>query len=110
MTPPAEKCAESTPGPWSRNEWGNVVDSAGNIIRLRNVAMAMSGSDASMAEADANTDLFVAAPDTVAERDWLKAANAELVAGMEREISKGCNCPPCNRLNAVLAKNKEQAP
>ena len=45
-----------------------------------------------------------------AERDRLKAVNAELVATMTKIISKGCKCSLCNRLNAALAKNKEQAP
>lgn len=79
MTQPAEKRAEPQPGPWIRDEWISVVDATGERVRVRGVAMAMSGSKAEMAEADANTDLLVAAPATAAERDRLKAANAELV-------------------------------
>lgn len=52
-----------TPGPWHRDKYGNVVDSNGERVVMRSVAVACSGSDEYIARAESNTDLATAAPD-----------------------------------------------
>jgi hypothetical protein len=55
-----------TPGPWSRDKFGNVVDAAGERVGFRGVTIVCSGAPERVAEAEANTDLSVAAPDLLA--------------------------------------------
>ena len=55
--------SKHTPGPWNRDKYGNVVDSNGERVVMRSVAVACSGSDEYIALAEANTDLATAAPD-----------------------------------------------
>lgn len=52
-----------TKGPWRRDKYGSLVDSSGEQVMLRGTATLCSGSDARMAEAEANSDLIAAAPE-----------------------------------------------
>ncbi len=78
-----DAAAAPTPGPWTRNEWGHVVDPTGNDVAFRDLTIRMSSDDARMAEAEANTDLVAAAPETAAERDRLAKALENLVNKLE---------------------------
>jgi hypothetical protein len=53
-----------TPGPWSRDNFGNLIDSDGHSILFRGVAMVTSGPRVS--EGEANSTLISAAPDLLA--------------------------------------------
>ena len=53
--------AKFTPGPWSRDKYGHVIDAHGESILLRSVSIACSGK--MVDEAEKNTDLIAAAPD-----------------------------------------------
>lgn len=63
--------SKHTPGPWHRDKYGNVVDSNGERVVMRSVAVACSGSDEYIALAEANTDLATAAPDLLGALDRL---------------------------------------
>ena len=52
-----------TPGPWSRDKYGSMIDAAGESVILRGTTTLCSGSDDRMAMAEANTDLACAAPE-----------------------------------------------
>ena len=58
--------AEHTAGPWKRSDYGQIVDSDGKDVCFRSVTTMCSGSEESIAEAEANTDLIAAAPDLLA--------------------------------------------
>ena len=53
--------AKFTPGPWSRDKYGHVIDAHGESVLLRSVSIACSGK--MVDEAEKNTDLIAAAPD-----------------------------------------------
>ena len=59
--------AEHTAGPWKRSDYGQIVDPDGKDVCFRSVTTMCSGSEESIAEAEANTDLIAAAPDLLAE-------------------------------------------
>ena len=68
---------EHTPGPWSVVKWGDgrySVDSGPNTIATLND----NGH-----ETLANAHLIEAAPETAAERDRLRAQNADLLVALE---------------------------
>ena len=92
MTPPAEKCAESTPGAYYVHcpqcegarygiETGTVPTCCGAVYPggecRGHCAVPKQTQEQIQCSACGGTG-FVAAPDTAAERDQLKAANAEL--------------------------------
>lgn len=52
-----------TPGPWRRDQYGSVKDSAGNPVHTRGFTTLCAGSTDAVAEAEANTDLATAAPE-----------------------------------------------
>ena len=58
--------AEHTAGPWKRSDYGQIVDPDGKDVCFRSVTTMCSGSEESIAEAEANTDLIAAAPDLLA--------------------------------------------
>ena len=53
--------AKFTPGPWSRDKYGHVIDAHGESILLRSVSIACSGK--MVDEAEKNTNLIAAAPE-----------------------------------------------
>lgn len=55
--------SKHTPGPWSKNKFGEVVTANGKLVRIEGVAL----SGLSTPETRANRDLFFAAPEMLAE-------------------------------------------
>lgn len=53
-----------TPGPWSRDKYGNLIDANGRNVLFRSVSILCAGDG--VAEAEKNTDLIAAAPDLLA--------------------------------------------
>tara|TARA_R100001530_G_scaffold135198_1_gene111827 strand:+ start:1801 stop:2127 length:327 start_codon:yes stop_codon:yes gene_type:complete len=71
-----------TPGPWKRNikpatKYNTIY--AGRNTHITHLAV----SGLNPEEVEANCDLIAAAPETAAERDRLKAINAELLNALE---------------------------
>lgn len=60
-----------SPGPWSRDSFGSVVDATGRKVKVQGVSLPMLSDD----EAEANADLFAAAP--------------ELLGALEKYINAG---------------------
>ena len=58
--------AEHTAGPWKRSDYGQIVAPDGKDVCFRSVTTMCSGSEESIAESEANTDLIAAAPDLLA--------------------------------------------
>ena len=54
--------SKHTPGPWSKNKFGEVVAANGELVRIEGVAL----SGLSTPETRANRDLFFAAPEMLA--------------------------------------------
>lgn len=76
---------EHTPGPWVTAGWKNLVINAyqGTPDQCT-ICCAPGGSrNASIEEMQANARLIAAAPETAAERDRLKAMNAELIESLD---------------------------
>ena len=71
--------AKFTPGPWSRDKYGHVIDAHGESILLRSVSIACSGK--MVDEAEKNTNLIASAP------DLLEALTAAVECGMVPETS-----------------------
>ncbi len=84
MPQPAQPAAAPTPGPWTRNEQGDVVDATGKDVPFRNLTIRMSSIAAQMAEAEANTDLVAASWETAAERDKLEGEIRHIDAVLAR--------------------------
>lgn len=63
--------SKPTPGPWKRDEYGDITNPAGHRVNFRGVSTLMSSIEERMAEAEANTALLIAAPDLL---EALKAA------------------------------------
>lgn len=59
--------AHHTPGPWHRDKYGNLLDSNGRNVLFRSVSICCAGSERSIKESEANTDLAMAAPDLLSE-------------------------------------------
>ena len=75
---------QHTPAPWSVSSnrlYYVLAPDKRAIVRI------LSTSSRSAVEQMANVRLIAAAPETAAERDRLKAINAELVAALERLIA-----------------------
>lgn len=68
--------AAHTPGPWSRDKYGHIVDAKGDAVHFRSVTISCAGNG--IAEAERNTDLAAAAPE-------LLAALTALLAMCERQ-------------------------
>ena len=94
--------AGPTPGPWTRNELGDVVDLTGKNVPFRNLTIRMSSDATRMAEAEANTDLVAASWETAAQRDRLVKVNEGLVEAIEQGLVKDCTCPSCCHFRAAL--------
>lgn len=57
-----------TMGPWSRDSYGHIVDSNGQQVLFRSLAiLASSSSKDEILQAEANTDLVASAPDLLDE-------------------------------------------
>lgn len=67
--------SKHTPGPWSRDKYGYMIDANGESIVLRGTTTLCSGSSDRLEMAEANTDLACAAP--------------ELLAALERLVRNG---------------------
>lgn len=52
-----------TPGSWSRDKYGHIVDRDGRDVLFRGVSRLGDGSEWRIAEAEANTTLAATAPD-----------------------------------------------
>ena len=92
-----------TPGPW-RVTWSG-SEPAGHFL----LHQAKDGVDASTRDATAR--LIAAAPETAAERDTLKAINAELLAALGR-IAEGkgaYNRDPLEHASNVIDEGKATA-
>lgn len=74
--------AGHTPGPWAIRRGHSIVE----IITAAGLRIAQTAGDNYWSnfssEADANARLIAAAPDLLAERDRLRASDAELVAAL----------------------------
>ena len=88
--------AQHTPGPWrveNHSTWREIVIyafySIGDYpiasINKRHTAKTASSPEIEGPMAEANARLIAAAPETAAERDRLKASNAELLAAATKE-------------------------
>lgn len=55
--------AVHTPGPWTRDKYGHVVDANGRDIQFRSLSICCAGPRESVERAEANTSLIAAAPD-----------------------------------------------
>jgi hypothetical protein len=125
MTQPAEKRAEPTPGPWTPLPYDPDWECARVVDALHGICDVFGEPKIATARAG----LFAAAPNTAAERDRLKAANAELVTALkvcEREMSEAYRLGLVDSLapkseassftqavsvaRATLAKAKESTP
>ena len=79
--------AKHTQGPWQRSDYGQIVDQNGSDVLFRSVATMCSGSEDSITEAEANTDLIAAAPDLLHElQEVLEWALVEKAPLREQEI------------------------
>jgi hypothetical protein len=55
--------SKHTPGPWFRDQYGNMLAKSGDRVVFRSVTTVCSGSDERIAEAEANTTLATSAPE-----------------------------------------------
>lgn len=92
-----------TPGPWFRDKYGNVVDSNGNRVTMRSVAVACSGSDEYIAIAEANTDLATAAPELLEALVEVTASLAWNAHGECRAIHEGPIMPSSGAIEMARA-------
>ena len=67
-----------TPGPWTLNEAGKISGPRGDTVAFAY---------------DADAILIAAAPETAAERDRLKASNADLLEALENITSAAIGMP-----------------
>ncbi|EWC39591.1 hypothetical protein [Stutzerimonas stutzeri] len=65
--------SEFTPGPWLRDEYGNVVAGSGDRVAFRSVTTVCSGTDERISEAEANTTLIASAPDLLEALEMIVA-------------------------------------
>ena len=82
-----------TPGPWSRDKYGAMIDAMGDSVILRGTTTLCSGSDDRMAIAEANTDLACAAPEllealVMARYHVSMSGTGEELAQVEEAIAK----------------------
>ena len=86
MTQPAEKRAEHSPDKWFVRDcphaYGDIEVVLGNDFTIYIPLKATDWDDAKRSRMRGHANLIAAAPDTAAERDRLKAANAELVSAL----------------------------
>ena len=79
--------AKFTPGPWSRDKYGHVIDTKGESVLLRSVSIACSGM--MVDEAEKNTDLIAAAPDLLEALifclDGLRTYAPEHMHGLQKD-------------------------
>lgn len=86
-----------TPGPWSRDKYGSLLDANGHNVEFRSVTICCAGSG--VPEAEANTDLIAVAPD-------LLVALTDLLAMCERQVDFNDDGDGCmfDRCRAAIAK------
>lgn len=93
--------AKHTPGPWSRDKYGNVVDSSGHNVHMRGFSTYCAGSEEDIAEAEANTDLAAMAPELL-----------EALEGVEKRCSSmgyvGVDGQYLKVVRSVIAKARGQ--
>lgn len=106
-----------TPGPWGCTEYANnptlIEINIGNVIHPHFAI----DPDAGVGDEDrANALLIAAAPDTAAERDRLRAINADLLAALEavarlnegRGSSRNNLCDVAGHARAAIARAREE--
>lgn len=62
-----------TPGPWSRDKYGHIVDQNGRDVDFRSMCILSSGAGDRMAMAEANTTLAAAAPELLLALEGIAA-------------------------------------
>lgn len=86
--------AKHTPGPWTRDSYGHIVDRAGQDVRFRSLTILASSSQERIAQAEANTDLAAAAPELL--------ANLQFAVKLMRPIFGGS--AQVEHMESVIAK------
>lgn len=114
----ARKAVQHTPGPWTakKHNSGSVEITHESQERHSLVAV-LPGSGLQQGSIDENARLIASAPDILAERDRLRALNAELLAALvqcEDLLSEladgGAENPELEIARAAIAKAKGEAP
>ena len=95
-----------TPGKWINQTMGGCENGRQILSGKLHLATCHYGNGIDVNEANANAALIAAAPETAAERDKLKAINAELLEALEFAL-KALYAPDCPAIpDGAMVKGK----